>query len=140
MLDLVERADQFGQLVIGQRQRIAAGQNHFLDAAISRYFGQRRRPVIAGGELLRVREMTTKTVAAMHRAGAGRDQQHAALVFVDQSGLADLAEIADRIDDVAGARITFAQRRPDLQRSEEHTSELQSLMRISYAAFCLKKK
>src|SRR3546814_6823849 len=27
-----------------------------------------------------------------------------------------------------------------LQRSEEHTSELQSLMRISYAAFCLKKK
>src|SRR3546814_5559999 len=30
-----------------------------------------------------------------------------------------------------------AQRRP---RSEEHTSELQSLMRISYAVFCLKKK
>src|SRR3546814_9814816 len=27
-----------------------------------------------------------------------------------------------------------------LQRSEEHTSELQSLMRISYAVFCLKKK
>src|SRR3546814_4565177 len=26
------------------------------------------------------------------------------------------------------------------ERSEEHTSELQSLMRISYAAFCLKKK
>src|SRR3546814_1299362 len=28
----------------------------------------------------------------------------------------------------------------ELQRSEEHTSELQSLMRISYAVFCLKKK
>src|SRR3546814_10132472 len=27
-----------------------------------------------------------------------------------------------------------------LKRSEEHTSELQSLMRISYAVFCLKKK
>src|SRR3546814_7031843 len=27
-----------------------------------------------------------------------------------------------------------------LRRSEEHTSELQSLMRISYAVFCLKKK
>src|SRR3546814_9681432 len=27
----------------------------------------------------------------------------------------------------------------DLDRSEEHTSELQSLMRISYAVFCLKK-
>src|SRR3546814_3361443 len=29
---------------------------------------------------------------------------------------------------------------PYLGRSEEHTSELQSLMRISYAVFCLKKK
>src|SRR3546814_10276227 len=28
----------------------------------------------------------------------------------------------------------------ELSRSEEHTSELQSLMRISYAVFCLKKK
>src|SRR3546814_1441536 len=30
--------------------------------------------------------------------------------------------------------------RPESRRSEEHTSELQSLMRISYAVFCLKKK
>src|SRR3546814_4343598 len=30
--------------------------------------------------------------------------------------------------------------RCNLRRSEEHTSELQSLMRISYAVFCLKKK
>src|SRR3546814_1441042 len=30
--------------------------------------------------------------------------------------------------------------RADAERSEEHTSELQSLMRISYAVFCLKKK
>src|SRR3546814_10294198 len=30
--------------------------------------------------------------------------------------------------------------RPSLLRSEEHTSELQSLMRISYDVFCLKKK
>src|SRR3546814_4225040 len=29
---------------------------------------------------------------------------------------------------------------PGSRRSEEHTSELQSLMRISYAVFCLKKK
>src|SRR3546814_6234282 len=29
---------------------------------------------------------------------------------------------------------------PGWKRSEEHTSELQSLMRISYAVFCLKKK
>src|SRR3546814_9745507 len=30
--------------------------------------------------------------------------------------------------------------RPHAERSEEHTSELQSLMRLSYAVFCLKKK
>src|SRR3546814_3888534 len=30
--------------------------------------------------------------------------------------------------------------KPEQMRSEEHTSELQSLMRISYAVFCLKKK
>src|SRR3546814_10156333 len=34
---------------------------------------------------------------------------------------------------------SFIRRTPP-QRSEEHTSELQSLMRISYAVFCLKKK
>src|SRR3546814_4341115 len=33
-----------------------------------------------------------------------------------------------------------SRRRRVLRRSEEHTSELQSLMRISYAVFCLKKK
>src|SRR3546814_1066702 len=38
---------------------------------------------------------------------------------------------------VAAAALGRVQR---LVRSEEHTSELQSLMRISYAVFCLKKK
>src|SRR3546814_10555423 len=38
------------------------------------------------------------------------------------------------------ARITIHTARPGVVRSEEHTSELQSLMRISYAVFCLKKK
>src|SRR3546814_5941822 len=35
---------------------------------------------------------------------------------------------------------TLASARARRYRSEEHTSELQSLMRISYAVFCLKKK
>src|SRR3546814_8674623 len=38
---------------------------------------------------------------------------------------------------IGAARRWFA---GELNRSEEHTSELQSLMRISYAVFCLKKK
>src|SRR3546814_5657996 len=38
----------------------------------------------------------------------------------------------------AGGRVSWVS--PSSFRSEEHTSELQSLMRISYAVFCLKKK
>src|SRR3546814_6070996 len=37
-----------------------------------------------------------------------------------------------------GARLVLRHRAAVFMRSEEHTSELQSLMRISYAAFCLK--
>src|SRR3546814_4519118 len=44
----------------------------------------------------------------------------------------------------AGARVVLLDRNEErmemMARSEEHTSELQSLMRISYAVFCLKKK
>src|SRR3546814_5138346 len=44
-------------------------------------------------------------------------------------------------DSPVGMLAWLAQRRREWgQRSEEHTSELQSLMRISYAVFCLKKK
>src|SRR3546814_4785221 len=51
----------------------------------------------------------------------------------------------DDIRRMSGERLeqrTPARRRADAKalRSEEHTSELQSLMRISYAVFCLKKK
>src|SRR3546814_9316087 len=55
------------------------------------------------------------------------------------------SEIASRmtadtaiIDQVVGSTVSIALR--NVVRSEEHTSELQSLMRISYAVFCLKKK
>src|SRR3546814_1812542 len=44
-------------------------------------------------------------------------------------------------EQAAGEGVEGRQRGRDLVgRSEEHTSELQSLMRISYAVFCLKKK
>src|SRR3546814_4938157 len=45
---------------------------------------------------------------------------------------------------IRGRRLSLryhdASRQQEAHRSEEHTSELQSLMRISYAVFCLKKK
>src|SRR3546814_3080786 len=46
--------------------------------------------------------------------------------------------LANRAEAVAHPALTH--RAPIDLRSEEHTSELQSLMRISYAVFCLKKK
>src|SRR3546814_1505951 len=47
--------------------------------------------------------------------------------------------LAGRTDEAQQAVHHLRQLDPTL-RSEEHTSELQSLMRISYAVFCLKKK
>src|SRR3546814_1257956 len=52
-------------------------------------------------------------------------------------GELDLPRGEPHEDEFFGHVETFRQR---LARSEEHTSELQSLMRISYAVFCLKKK
>src|SRR3546814_7798944 len=58
--------------------------------------------------------------------------------FAVAPDIADLqdAAVVDEVDDVRG-EIGAEDAGP---RSEEHTSELQSLMRISYAVFCLKKK
>src|SRR3546814_5845603 len=41
---------------------------------------------------------------------------------------------------IGGRRYLYSANGAGTTRSEEHTSELQSLMRISYAVFCLKKK
>src|SRR3546814_9475046 len=55
----------------------------------------------------------------------------------DPFGRAYMAGAAAMLADLAG---DLHQARPHPLRSEEHTSELQSLMRISYAVFCLKQK
>src|SRR3546814_5156610 len=47
-----------------------------------------------------------------------------------------IARAVNRVDDP----YAFVAKPHQIVRSEEHTSELQSLMRISYAVFCLKKK
>src|SRR3546814_8358869 len=53
-----------------------------------------------------------------------------------------LLDLAQSEDAIGLLRMVIAERQkyPQIGRSEEHTSELQSLMRISYAVFCLKKK
>src|SRR3546814_10340981 len=58
------------------------------------------------------------------------------------AGLVEADAMVDLVRHQADARLAaVVDQRPHLgARSEEHTSELQSLMRISYAVFCLKKK
>src|SRR3546814_9282543 len=84
------------------------------------------------------------------RAGTGGEQRHVPSGEVEMLDVPDrqfLAALAE-IDAVAGGpggrhRGHLVRRKLALRqdvRSEEHTSELQSLMRISYAVFCLKKK
>src|SRR3546814_5408434 len=56
---------------------------------------------------------------------------------------AQILRDADRLDEAVATLEAANQAQPDtveIKRSEEHTSELQSLMRISYAVFCLKNK
>src|SRR3546814_9646923 len=56
------------------------------------------------------------------------------------AGHADRDRARQRVDSRSGILKRGAHDLGGIDRSEEHTSELQSLMRISYAVFCLKKK
>src|SRR3546814_6588215 len=82
---------------------------------------------------------------------AGSDDRHLIArqlhrrVEVDRFGkvgeVADaFCRLRDPLQRTTGDRKLAARVAGDLARSEEHTSELQSLMRHSYAVFCLKKK
>src|SRR3546814_5963637 len=72
-------------------------------------------------ELQRVGHDGHRAVLGAH--GAGRVVDHPVADILDSGG----AQMVGRVEGLAQPR------------SEEHTSELQSLMRISYAVFCLKK-
>src|SRR3546814_1388455 len=78
---------------------------------------------------------------AIHGRAAAIGDLHGVPVF----GAAGFGPQLDRHDHpglayVGDQRMTCERRGQLRHRSEEHTSELQSLMRISYAVFCLKKK
>src|SRR3546814_8936477 len=57
-----------------------------------------------------------------------------------QATAVDLLRRLQRLIRMSPQKAVGMQPRPTAGRSEEHTSELQSLMRISYAVFCLNKK
>src|SRR3546814_3805485 len=69
--------------------------------------------------------------AGLPRTMMGRANHRARLGLLEHAAKGGVFHRAAGADRDAGQRVL---------RSEEHTSELQSLMRISYAVFCLKKK
>src|SRR3546814_1977913 len=70
------------------------------------------------------------------------NRRELAICRVDPNKRSGMRRRLARADNCLRDRLTSQQRirRRENYRSEEHTSELQSLMRISYAVFCLKKK
>src|SRR3546814_7304661 len=83
-------------------------------------------------------ETTTKLIVNMaYRLWQHPDQRQ--LLIDDPSLIGNAVEETLRFD--GSSQIIVRRAGKDVtMRSEEHTSELQSLMRISYAVFCLKKK
>src|SRR3546814_1567837 len=77
-----------------------------------------------------------------HTVKAFDDDLDELRALISQMGGLAEAAIADAVQALARKDTDLALRviEGDKKRSEEHTSELQSLMRISYAVFCLKKK
>src|SRR3546814_3736854 len=73
----------------------------------------------------------------MAHAEPGR-QRHALMVARAPDAVVD--ELLRHLRGEAMAVLQPDQMQHQVERSEEHTSELQSLMRISYAVFCFKKK
>src|SRR3546814_1301819 len=122
---------------------LQAGTGHLAHHLVGEALGERavehaRQPVL--GVLRGTPDQQPRRLDPHRHLG----QLHLYRLELDQrlaEGLA-LLHVAERLverrlrDGQAHGRVTAA-----LQvRSEEHTSELQSLMRISYAVFCLKKK
>src|SRR3546814_6081184 len=93
-----------------------------------------RHAELAGG--IRGQEIPLQATARHHLAGFG------AHPFVVERRTAHGAEdmrVFSHVD-VIGQHLLAQRVEQKAGRSEEHTSELQSLMRISYAVFCLNKK
>src|SRR3546814_10179514 len=88
--------------------------------------------VVFRREQLVAAALAAQRAVAGHRAGGIRHQLH-------QAGGTDRAH-GTRIAGAFLAHEGEDQRAVDDIRSEEQTSELESLMRLSYAVFCLKKK
>src|SRR3546814_9095459 len=110
------------RLEIMEARRQAVALQHSEEAA----------PVLAGGD---TEEDLGVDQGIEHLEGAGKQR----LVML-RSGLQGEEGGAVVLDEMERARALGLRQQAGNGRSEEHTSALQSLMRISYAVFCLKNK
>src|SRR3546814_3425058 len=94
------------------------------------------RPVFRERQVLGAADFAAEQSARIDQLAGHAGAAHLAGVA---AGLALLLD-GDIVEAAPGVAILPSGRMPCVDRSEEHTSELQSLMRISYAVFCLKKK
>src|SRR3546814_7401883 len=109
-----------------QRHRRMLVERHRQRIAPERQLAQQREGAVKAGAMV-----------------GARDHQPAFAIGMDAKRAVACASDARAVepDRAFGLRGSPERRQPALEfRSEEHTSELQSLMRISYAVFCLKKK
>src|SRR3546814_3741681 len=98
-------------------------------------FGRERGAALPGAVVMKesgIRKVARARNVARRDAGA-----MFGLVAAEAGGCARVDHLLRRMVEIGAHGIDRAQVGA---RSEEHTSELQSLMRISYAVFCLKKK
>src|SRR3546814_3403499 len=95
---------------------------------------------MGGGKAVILRDDDGKGEARLEAFGRIIESLGGRYVTAEDVGMTDedMRVIARRTRHVSG--LPVAEGAAGGNRSEEHTSELQSLMRISYAVFCLKKK
>src|SRR3546814_3508660 len=84
----------------------------------------------------RIREMRRIVVGMQPEVDAAIERELGGTFFIDRPTPQRLANWRSKAQSAAAREAGFAY---SAYRSEEHTSELQSLMRISYAVYCLKK-
>src|SRR3546814_3477611 len=133
--DLVRQRRVIGKIVIGQRMNQRA-QPRRLDRRDHR----RNRCTQKMHLILRDR---MRPRSALGHVADQQDRRIAAETVAQRGGGIALGVVEIDMGMIGGIGVNhkLSWSTPPLQRrSEEHTSELQSLMRISYAVFCLKKK
>src|SRR3546814_3027776 len=106
--------------------------------ALRQYLCDARAAAVSDPELLAGLGGTVRrTSAVLHRDARRQDRRHGVLLRRWRHALRPTLGQRRELRQPALRALLLPGHRP---RSEEHTSELQSLMRISYAVFCLQKK